>query len=230
MISCIQKIPLDYSNARITVCPESPSPKTPELTSDFFEKQQNSGENPEFRPDPKSASEFDKIDTKSDWNHLATVIQTRLKIRGTAADTDYISDYLSRYVHEIQDDFDAEDEVERKAEIAEFDLHLGKLKPKLAAIMVLRIRERWTFTPISKLLNVSDQQADNLFQEAEKYFNSELIQVDFFAHGITLDSPVDELCAALIAAARATKSPAGRKPKSKKKSKQERDDLFQEVL
>lgn len=228
MLSYAQKQPLDYSNARFTVCPSLPSPKTPELVLDRLDREKNAGENPEFLPDHRSASGFEKIDTDSDWIHLASEIQTRLKIRGIAADTDYIRDYLSSYVHDIQDDLDSEDEVERKAEVAEFNLHLAKLKPKYAAIMVLRIREHWSFTPIGKLLNISDQQADNLFQDAEKYFNSELVQVDFFAHDITLDTAIDSLISVLIAAACPTKSPAGRKKKSTSHTTQ--DDLFQGVL
>lgn len=216
MLSFVQKTPLDYSSARITICPELPSPRTPALTTDLYKRQQNSGENPEFRPDPKSASGFNKIDQNSDWKGLVTEIQRRLKTRGIVKDVAYISDNLSTYAHEIQADIDAEDEADRAAELAEFNAHISKLTPKYAAIMVLRIRERWTFTPIGKLLNISDQQADNLFQEAEKYFNSDLFQVGFLGHEITLDTPVDTLISILNAGANPVKSPAGRKPKPKK--------------
>lgn len=218
---------LDYSNVSVTVCPSLPSPKTPAMTTAFFKMEEDRGANPEFKSDPKSAKSFDKIDTRSDWKHLSTEIQARLKLRGIAKDIDYISDHLSAYANEIQDEIDAEDEAERLAEIAEFNLHISKLKPKSAAIMVLRIREHWTFTPIGKLLNISDQQAENLFQDAEKYFNSDMMQVDFIGHQITLDSPVDELIPVLIAGACSVRSPAGRKPKPKNNSpKPQNGDLF----
>lgn len=232
MLSFVQKTPLDYSSARITICPELPSPRTPALTTDLYKRQQNSGENPEFRPDPKSASGFNKIDQDSDWKQLVAEIQRRLDIRGIIKDAAYISDHLSTYANEIQADIDAEDEAERAAELAEFNLHIYKLQPKYAAIMVLRLREHWTFTPISKLLNICDQQADNLFQEAEKYFNSDLFQVDFLGHEITLDTPVDELISVLIACANPVKSSAGRKPKPKKavSAKSANADLFAGVM
>lgn len=231
MLSFVQKTPLDYSGVCITVCPQVPSPKTPAMTADRWNRELNSGKNPEFQPDQKSTSNFDKIDNRSDWDQLSAEIQSRLKSRGFVKDVDYIGDYLSRYANELQDEIDAEDEAERLAEIAEFNLHISKLKPKYAAIMVLRIREHWTFTPIGKLLNISDQQADNLFQDAEKYFNSALIQVDFIGHQITIDSPVDELIAVLVAGANPVKSPAGRKPKPKKSAAvSECGDLFQGVL
>lgn len=232
MISCVPKTTLDYSNVHITVCPEIPSPKTPAITTDQWDREQNSGKNPEFRPDPKSASGFKIIDNRSDWRGLSTEIQSRLKSRGIVKEVDYIGAYLSRYANELQDEIDAEDEAERVAEIAEFNLHLSKLKPKQAAIVVLRIREHWTFTPIGKWLNISDQQADNLFQDAEKYFNSELIQVDFFGHQITMDTSVDDLISVLIAGACEIKSPAGRKPKPKKNAGiiNKCDDLFAGVL
>lgn len=216
MPSYAQKTLLDYSNVAITVCPELPSPKTPAMTTDRWNREQNSGKNPEFRPDPKSAAGFNKIDQNSDWKGLVTEIQRRLEMRGIVKDAAYIGDNLSAYTHEIQADIDAEDDAERTAELSEFNLHISKLTPKHAAIMILRIREHWTFTPISKLLNICDQQADNLFQEAEKYFNSDLFQVDFLGHQINLDTPVDALISVLMAGACQVRSPAGRKPKPKK--------------
>jgi len=230
MLSFVQKTPIDYSGARITVCPEIPSPKTPAMTTDRWNRELNSGKNPEFRPDQKSASNFDKIDSRSDWKQLSTEIQSRLKLRGINKDVDYISDHLSAYANEIQDDIDAEDEAERAAKIAEFNLHISKLKPVHAANMILYICHHWSFMDIARLLNLSDEQAGNEFRNAEKYFNSELIQVDFIGHQIALDSPVDDLISILVAGARPVKSPAGRKPKPKKSIKCKCGDLFQGVL
>ena len=229
MLSHVQKTPIDYSGACITVCPEIPSPKTPALTEDLFEKQKKRGENPEFKADPKSAWEFDKIDTRSDWEAVSWVIQSRLKkSRGITADAGYISDYLRVISNERQDELDAKNEAERLAKIAEYNLHISKLKPKHAAIYLLYNCHHLSFMDIAKPLNISDEQAGNEFRAAEKYFNSDLIQIDFLGHEITLDTPVDELIAALIAGARTSKSPAGRKPKSQSK-KPQTEDLFQGV-
>ncbi|WP_163098573.1 hypothetical protein GL267_002955 [Acidithiobacillus ferrianus] len=222
------RLGLGISVSSITVCPEIPSPKTPSLTTDQWDREQNSGENPEFRPDPKSSKLFDKIDDSSDWRLISKEIQARLKLRGINKDVDYISDHLSAYANEIQDENDAEAEAERLAEIAEFNLHIGKLKQKYAAVLLLRNCHHLSFMDIAKTLNISDEQAGNEFRDAEKYFNSDLIQVDFIGHEITMNTPVDELIEVLVAGARAVKSPAGRKPKPKNTPKSQNGDLFWE--
>lgn len=227
MVTHVQKQPLDYSNAHITVVPPQKTPRVALLTQ--VSRQRQLASDPEFQPE--STSNFDKIDNRSDWDQLCAEIQSRLKSRGFVKDVDYIGDYLSRYANELQDEIDAEDEAERSAEIAEFNLHISKLKPEYAAILVLRIREHWTFSQIGKLANICDQQADNLFQDAEKYFNSDLMQVDFIGHHITFDSSIDELISVLVEGANPVKSPAGRKPKPKKSTTEvSSGDLFQGVL
>jgi DNA-directed RNA polymerase specialized sigma24 family protein len=229
MNSYAQKSTLDYSNARITVIPEIPSPKTPSLTTDLWEKQKKSRASAEFKADPDSALGYDRLDKNSEWKTLSLLVKSRLKFRGISADASYISDYLRIISNERQDALDAKNEAERAEKVAEYNLHISKLKPKHAAILLLYNCHHLSFMDIAKPLNISDEQAGNEFRAAEKYFNSDLIQIDFLGHEITMDAPVDDLIAVLVAGARACKSPAGRKPKGQSK-KPQTEDLFQGVF
>ena len=207
-----------------------PTTLCPEIPSHFFKskKAPGGGQNPEYLPDQKSTQGFDRVDDSSDWRHLVKVIKDRLAIRGIVKDETYISDYLRVYSNGLQDEIDAENEADKAAEIAEFNLHIAKLKPDYAAILILAINHHWTFPRIAELLNVCPQQAANEFHDAEEYFNSDLIQVHLIGHEITLETPVSELINILVNGARPGKSNAGRKPKPKKSPKTE--DIFEGVV
>ena len=204
----------------------------PEIPSENFRtarKRDRSGQNPEYVPDPKSSRGYDNIDNRSDWQHLCAVIQERLENRGISKDIGFISDNLSAFANREQDKLDEQMEADRQADIADFNAHISKLTPLHAAVLLLRIVHRWKLSAIADRLNICDEQAGNIRKKAKKYFDSDLIQVDFVGHEINLDTPVDDLVKILVANRHQRKSNAGRPPKVKQK-KQQSADLFDGVF
>ena len=192
----------------------------PEIPSENFRtarKRDRSGQNPEYLPDPKSSQSYDNIDNHSDWQHLISVIKERLENRGISKDIGFISDNLSAFANREQDKLDEQMEAERRADIADFNAHISKLTPLHAAVLLLRIVHHWKLPKIAFLLNISDQQAGNLRKKAKRYFDSDLIQVDFVGHEINLKTPVNGLIKILVANRHPKKSRAGRPPKSRAK-------------